>query len=180
MHLIDKELIEKFKKKDKEAFSEIVEEYSDRLYNLIYKMVLNRDDSMDILQNTFLKTYKSADKFKGESSIYTYLAAIALNEARERFRKEKRFLFFDLDIIDEEKQIPDISDEKEKENAGERINFALAKLPESFREVLVMKDIDGLSLKEISDITGLSEGGVKARLHRARMLLKRMFNEGKE
>jgi len=179
MHLIDKELIEKFKNQDKEAFSEIVEEYSERLYNIIYKMVLNRDDSLDILQNTFLKAFKAAPKFKGESSLYTYLAAIALNEARERFRKEKRFLFFDLDIIDEEKNIPDINEEKEKESVRERVNSALKKLPESFREVLVLKDVDGLSLKEISEIANLSEGGVKTRLHRARMLLKRMLNEGK-
>jgi len=177
MHLIDKELIEKFKSKDKKTFSEIVEKYSDRLYNLIYKMVLNRDDSLDILQNTFLKAFKSAERFKGKSSIYTYLAAIALNEAREKFRKEKRFLFFDLEIIDEERQIPDINYEKEKENVREKINSALKKLPETFREVLVLKDIDELSLKEISKITNISESGVKSRLNRARMLLRRMFNE---
>ncbi|MGE3062580.1 MAG: RNA polymerase sigma factor [bacterium] len=177
MHLNSKEFIEKFRNRDKEAFSLLVEEYSERLYNLIYKMVLNRDDAKDILQNTFLKAYNAAPSFKGESALYTYIAAIALNEARERFRREKRFLFFDLDIIDSEKNIPDISEEKEKETVRERVNAVLSKLPETFREVLVLKDVDGLSLKEISEITKITEGGVKARLHRARMLFKRMLGD---
>lgn len=179
MHLNNKEFIEKFKSRDRETFSRIVEEYSDRLYNLIYKMVLNRDDAKDILQNAFLKAYKAAPSFKGESAVYTYLASIALNEARERFRKERKYIFFDLDIIDSEKEIPDISLEKEKETMKERVNVALGRLPETFREVLVLKDVDGLTLKEIAEMTHITEGGVKARLHRARMLLKRMLENEK-
>ncbi|MDD3803466.1 MAG: sigma-70 family RNA polymerase sigma factor [bacterium] len=177
MHLNSKEFIESFRKQEKEVFAQIVEEYSDRLYNLIYKMVLNRDDAKDILQNSFLKAYNAAPAFKGESSLYTYIAAIALNEARERFRKEKRHLFLDLDIIDSERQIPDVNEERERESVKKRVNNALSKLPETFREVLVMKDVDGLSLKEISEITKITEGGVKARLHRARMLFKRMLDD---
>lgn len=179
MHLTDKEFIERFKKKEQKAFSEIIEAYSDRLYGIVYRMTGSRDDSLDILQNTFINAYKHADSFKEESSLYTYLAAIAINETRQHFRKEKKHIYLDLDYIDEERDIPTHTDSRPSSDVIQKLTKAIENLPDIYREVIVLKDIDGSSIEEISNMLNLSRSGIKVRLHRGRLLLKRMLKNEK-
>ncbi len=175
MDLIDKELIGKFKKGDRKAFSEIFKLYSDNVYNNAIKLGLNHDDALDIVQTTFYKLFKKHYQFKGDSSLLTYIISISLNEIRRKYRKEK--IYVDL----EDKM--DFSDEDEKrdkdraERLKEIVNRGLKKIPLKYREVVILKDIDGLSIKEISKLLKISEGSVKTRVRRARLMLKDVLKD---
>jgi len=175
MDLIDKELIGKFKKGDRKAFSEIFKLYSDNVYNNAIKLGLNHDDALDIVQTTFYKLFKKHYQFKGDSSLLTYIISISLNEIRRKYRKEKIY----VDLEDE----MDFSDEDEKrdkdraERLKEIVNRGLKKIPLKYREVVILKDIDGLSIKEISKLLKISEGSVKTRVRRARLMLKDVLKD---
>ncbi|MEO0234500.1 MAG: RNA polymerase sigma factor [candidate division WOR-3 bacterium] len=175
MDLIDKELIENFKKGDTKAFSEIFKLYSDKIYNNVLKLGLNHDDALDIVQTTFYKLFKNHRQFKGESSLLTYIISISLNEVRKRYRNEKRYVDLENEEIfsDEEK----INEEKRVRRLKEVVNKGLKKLPYKYREVIVLKDIDGLSIQEIKKMLRISESTVKTRLHRARKILKDLIKD---
>lgn len=175
MDLIDKELIEKFKKGDTKAFSEIFKLYSDRIYNNVIKLGLNHDDALDIVQTTFYKLFKNHKQFKGESSLLTYVISISLNEVRKRYRSEKKYVDLENEEIfsDEEKR----DEEKRVKRLKEIVNKGLKKLPFKYREVIVLKDIDGLSIEEIKNMLKISESSVKTRLHRARKMLKEIIKD---
>lgn len=175
MDLIDKELIEDFKKGDTKAFSEIFKLYSDKIYNNVLKLGLNHDDALDIVQTTFYKLFKNHRQFKGESSLLTYIISISLNEVRKRYRNEKRYVDLENEEIfsDEEK----IDEEKRVRRLKEVVNKGLKKLPYKYREVIVLKDIDGLSIQEIKKMLRISESTVKTRLHRARKILKDLIKD---
>lgn len=175
MDLIDKGLIENFKKGDTKAFSEIFKIYSDKIYNNVVKLGLNHDDALDIVQTTFYKLFKNYRQFKGESSLLTYIISISLNEVRKRYRNEKKYVDLENEELfsDEEKR----DEEKRVKRLKEIVNTGLRKLPFKYREVIVLKDIDELSVKEIEKILKISENTVKTRLHRARKMLKDIIKD---
>lgn len=175
MDLIDKELIENFKKGDRKAFSEIFKLYSDNVYNNAIKLGLNHDDALDIVQITFYKLFKKHYQFKGNSSLLTYIISISLNEIRKKYRKEKIYVDLEdhVNFSDEDEK----RDKDRTERLKEVVNRGLKKLPLKYREVIIFKDIDGLSIKEISELLKISESSVKTRVRRARLMLKDVLKD---
>ena len=178
--LEEQELIEKSQMGDVEAFGMLVSLYEKKIYNLSLRISGNSEDAFDISQETFIKIFKNIEKFKGESSFSTWIYRIATNTAYDYLKyeaKPKRSLDDDenpIEIIDKT-----ISPEQATETDEEMktIGKAINKLSLEFRQVLVLRDIEGYSYEEIADILKLELGTVKSRISRARKNLKKILNE---
>ena len=175
------ELVEQAKKGDKQALTEIVTRNEKLVYNTALKLLANEEEAECVLQETFLKVFQAVKDFQGKSSLSTWIYRIATNYALMRLRSRKR-IFEDLET---EEQLHDLKDNAvfpiasitplhaaENQELNEAMNRAIADLPDKFRSVFVLKDIEGYSLKEIATMLDLSLAAVKSNLHRARIFLR--------
>lgn len=181
MPLSESELIERAVKGDRQAQAEIVYQHEKMVYNLALKLVGNPEDAENILQETFLKILESLHTFKGGSALSTWIYRIATNFALMHLRSKKRnFVSIDDYPLDEKRDysqfikmteadpLKDLINTELKEN----LQAAIDSLPPKFKTVFILKDIDGLSLKEISNVLKISLPAVKSNLHRARLFLR--------
>ena len=148
------------------AFRELVHLYKERLYWHIRKIVIRHEDADDVLQNTFIKVYRSIDKFKGESKLYSWLYRIATNEAITHLNKQAKR----LQINNEEHKANLINNlQADVYFDGEEIQIklqkAIAALPEKQQLVFNMKYFDEIKYKDMADILDTSEGALKASYH---------------
>jgi RNA polymerase sigma-70 factor (ECF subfamily) len=167
---------------DKAEFARMVETYSGTIYRLALKMLNNSQDAEDILQETFIKAFRSLKGFDGRSSLSTWLYRIATNEALMHLRKKRPdTISIDQPVeTDEGEQEPrQIVDwccipEDELMTAESRVYLdkAIDSLPETLKVVFLLRDIEELSTQEVSEVLGLSETAIKTRLSRARMRLR--------
>ncbi len=185
--ILDRELVLKAKSGDAEAFRELVLMYERRLVNLAYSKSRNTEDAKDIVQDSFLKAWKNIAKFKGDSSFYTWIYRIVSNMtidySRKRYRQRERAVgeseVLDLTL----QQSPDshrmpmghvAGPMQQLENAelAGNLKLAIEDLSPEHREVVVLREIEGLSYAEISEAVGCSRGTVMSRLHHARKKLQ--------
>lgn len=150
------------------AFEVLVNTYKERLYWHVRRIVLNHDDADDVLQNTFIKVYRSIDGFKGQSKLYSWLYRIATNEALTFLKQKSR----KLGVTSEELQTKLVANlEADVYFEGEEIQLklqqALATLPEKQKLVFNMKYYQEMKYEEISDVLETSVGGLKASYHLA-------------
>ena len=167
---------------DRAEFARLVDEYSSPIYRLGLRMLGTPQDAEDILQDTFIKALTNIQKFEGRSSIATWLYRIASNEALMLLRRKKPEVNLDdVEGGDDDEdlrpsQFVDWSALPEDELlSGEGKDFlddAINTLPESLRIVFLLRDVEGLSIKETADALNLTETNVKTRLLRARMFLR--------
>lgn len=167
---------------DRAEFARLVDEFSSPIYRLGLRMLGNPQDAEDVLQNTFINALTHIHNFEGRSSLATWLYRIASNEALMLIRKKKpEFNLDDVEGGDEDEdlkptQFVDWSALPEHEllsGEGKRfLDEAIRTLPESLRIVFLLRDVEGLSIKETSDALNLTETNVKTRLLRARMALR--------
>lgn len=177
--LTDEELIRRFQAGDEAAFEEIVYRYSDRLMNFAYRFVLNREESEDIVQDTFLKVYQNRHAYREIAKFSTWIYTITGNLAKTVLRKRRnRKLFFFSRLGPEDKDMDFPSKDRKPENKIEGqfderiIQRAIKKLPEHFRTAIILRDIQELSYEEISNIINAPLGTVKSRINRARLRLQ--------
>jgi len=179
----DHELVMAVGQGDEAAFQEIVHRYRNQIINFIYRMLNDYDRATDLSQETFLRIYTSANRYQATYSFSTYIYRIASNLAISELRQRKRrrwVSFFSPfrndDDSDQEMEFPDeaplpdeimIDTERRKAVAA-----AIQSLPEKYRLTLVLRDVEGLSYEEITEVTNLSEGTVKSRINRGRNLLR--------
>ncbi|MCM8772688.1 MAG: sigma-70 family RNA polymerase sigma factor [Candidatus Omnitrophica bacterium] len=180
------ELVERAKNGDTKAFEELVNQTKDKIYNLGLRILGNKEDAADLLQETYIKAYESLPKFEGRSSFSTWLYRIATNFALMKLRKEK----YKKISIDELKEKTDgtykmdISDWTsnpyfyyKNEELKEVLNEAINSLPPKYKTVFILHDIEGLSIQEISEILSLSIPTTKTRIHRSRLYLREKLSE---
>ncbi len=166
----DRVLIANLKREDKRdlAFNLLVTKYQERLYWHIRKIVISHDDADDVLQNTFIKIWKSIDNFRQESSLYTWLYRIATNESLTFINSNKRKHFMPMNDASEFLMNNLISDPYFE---GDKIQLELQKailsLPEKQRLVFNMKYFEEMKYEEISEILDTSVGALKASFHHA-------------
>ncbi len=166
----DRVLIANLKREDKRdlAFNLLVNKYQERLYWHIRKIVISHDDADDVLQNTFIKIWKSIDNFRQESSLYTWLYRIATNESLTFINSNKRKHFMPMNDASEFLMNNLISDPYFE---GDKIQLELQKailsLPEKQRLVFNMKYFEEMKYEEISEILNTSVGALKASFHHA-------------
>ncbi len=166
----DSELIEKLKNEDTRnyAFNLLVRKYQERIYWHIRKMVINHDDSDDLVQEVFIKVWKYLGNFRGDSQLYTWIYRIATNECLSFLAKKKKRFF--LPIVDVEKELANHIDDGTHISGNEiqlKLQKALLKLPDKQRLVFNMKYFDEMKYEQISEITKTSVGALKASYHHA-------------
>ena len=179
--------LEALRNGDRTEFARLVEAYSGVIYRLALKMLQDPQDAEDVLQETFIKAYKALPGFDGRSSLSTWLYRIATNEALMMLRRRKKgFVSIDepLEMEDHEQEPVQIvdwccmpEDEMMSVEARAYMEQAVDALPPSLRTVFLLRDIEGLSTQETSEVLNLSEMAVKTRLSRARMRLRELLTE---
>lgn len=162
------ELIEQLRDPDqrRQAFSQVIHLYQEQLYWQIRKLVIDHEDSSDVLQNTLLKAWQALDNFRGESKLSTWLYTIARNESITFLTKRQAEL--DLTIDDPDGYVMDTQEADayfEGDEAQRLLTEAIAQLPVKQREVFNLRYFDELPYEEISRITGTSVGALKASYH---------------
>ena len=156
--------------------------YQDRLYNVAYRVLDNADDAADVVQDVFVNAYTSLKSFKGDSELFTWLYRIAFNTAISFKRRRRGMVRIDgrgdEGGIDPEDKSTDTAPEAGMERSEDErvLAEALAKLSPEHRNVLVLKDIDGMKYEEIAEVMGVPIGTVRSRLHRARLELKSLLD----
>jgi len=182
----DNELVERIQSGDTGPLEELLTRYEDKVYNLAYRMVGNREDAEDVLQETFINVIRALDRFQGRSSFSTWIYRVAANTALTRLRKQSRKVKTEDEFLDSVyairkaaqagAQLSDWSDNPAREllndEAMQMMNQAIAGMPEIYRAVFVLRDIEELSTAEAAAVLDLSEAAVKSRLHRARIYLR--------
>lgn len=188
-NLSDEELIGKFQEGDESCYNEIIRRYKDRLVNFVYRYTGNYDDSEDVVQDTFIKVYISKHLYKEIAKFSTWIYTIAINLAKTKIIRKNRFKIFSLstayDDEDKDFDIPDEAYSPERDVNSQiqnkYIQKALLDIPEDFRKLVILRDVEDFSYEEICDMTGLPMGTVKSRINRGReklqKLLKDIYNE---
>ncbi len=175
----DEVLIARFQQGDVQAFDVLVRRYKDQLLNYVYRFVGNRVDAEDIVQETFLRVFKNKHYYKEIAKFSTWVYTIAGNLAKTELRRRKRRKVFSVsNFVNEERDydIPDSGRNPEKEVEGsikdDIIQKAIEKLPSKFKEVILLRDVQGFAYEEISQILNIPLGTVKSRVNRGRLKLQ--------
>ena len=168
---------------DTNAFSYLVDNYKNMVYSLALKMTKNREEAEEVSQDTFIKAYKNLSKFKGDSKFSTWLYRIAYHACLDTIKKNKNHnQSFEINEItfNQIKSVETILEGIERKERAKIIDECLLKLPEEERSIIWMFYYDELSLKEIIEVTSLSEANIKVKLHRARKKMLTIVEENVE
>jgi RNA polymerase sigma-70 factor (ECF subfamily) len=178
----DEQLVELARNGDETAFPKLVKRYSRRILRVARNITNNDEDAEDVLQESFLKAYTHLDGFQGNSKFYTWLVRIAMNEALMKLRKRRTGKMVSLDeelSTGEDTVVREVAvwdgtpeDRYSQEELREILDRTIASLPEGFRTVFVLRDVEELSTEETAEMLGLSIPAVKSRLLRARLQLR--------
>jgi len=186
--LDDVALVQLARRRNGDAFRIIMQRNNQRLYRVARSVVQDDNEAEDVVQQAYVNAFDSLGKFRGDSSLATWLTRITLNEALGRLRRQRPMV--DLEVLDAEpsgasKVIPfplmPATSDPERDVAQHQIRQlierAIDDLPEIFRVVFVMRDVEDMSIEETSGFLGLPPATVKTRLHRARRQLRRALDE---
>ncbi len=183
---LDTDLVAEFRKGDVDAYAELLNRYTQKVHNLALRITRNAEDAEEVLQDVFVTVYRKIDKFEGKSAFSSWLYRITANTAFMKLRKRKQTPAISLEDVAQpirDNYVGDRSDLSDtnfmcsKHELREEIERAVAKLPEEYRIIFVLRDIDGLSNQEVGEILHLSVPAVKSRLHRSRLMLRRKLQK---
>jgi RNA polymerase sigma-70 factor (ECF subfamily) len=186
--LAEAQLVQLARQRDSGAFRTVMQRHNRRLYRLARAVVRNDSEAEDVVQEAYVRAFTSLDRFRGDSSLATWLSRIVLNEALGRLRR--RHPTVDLAAVENRRPslgqvipfplaAPQLDPERTmaQREIQRLLEQAIDDLPEAFRTVLVARVIEEMSVKETADLFGLREETVKTRLHRARGLLKKALEK---
>lgn len=186
--LTERELVQRAKAGDHAAFSQLVSAYEGKIYNLALRYLGNSEDAMDASQEIFLRMFRFLSGFQEDSSFSTWLYRIGVNVCKDLLSRRTKRAEQPLEIPDEEDdsrpaEIPDGRYDPERileeSELRQTLTDAIAQLPDQQREMIVLRDIQGLSYEEIGQTLCLEAGTVKSRLFRAReSLRKKLLQNG--
>jgi len=182
----DDQFLERLRSGEAAAFERLVAEHSSDVYALLFRLTTDAEEARDLTQETFLRAFQSINRFRGDASLKTWIYRIAINQARNRWRwwrRRKRDLTVSLDATDEQREQPlavtlpnlEAPNPEEETLARERegqLRDALSGLRQSYREAVVLRDVEGFSYEEIAATLQISIGTVKSRISRGRLELR--------
>lgn len=173
----DQDLIERSLTGEREAFGELVLRYQDRLYGSLAQMLGSVHDALDVAQDAFILAFRNLHAFRKESQFYSWLFRIAYNSAMSRHRRERRHRTSSLEDLpretpDESCDLADPAHSVDSQDDIQCVQQALRELPEEFRTVLVLKEIEEMPYADIAETVGCPVGTVRSRIHRGRLMLK--------
>jgi len=181
----DEDLVARARTKDFAAFEELVDRYEDKIFRLAFRFVRNETEAKEIVQDTFLLVWRKLDTFKGDSQFGSWLYRVATNTALMRLRAQRRHPEISteelpVDYLDNYGQLPAAGenwakrpdDELQSDELRQRIQKAVDELPDIYRTVFLIRDVEGLSTEETAEVLEISIPTVKTRLHRARLALR--------
>ena len=181
--LSDEELILEFQKNNTEdAFNILVQRYKNPLTNFVFRFLGDYANCADVVQETMIKVYRYKDAYNSVAKFSTWVYTIAGNLARTEYRRQRRRNIFSISDYGEDHSTYDLPDESSRPDVitdsgikDEIIQKALLKVKETYREAVILRDIQGLSYEEISEILGVNEGTVKSRINRGRAQLQELL-----
>lgn len=186
----ERRLVERLKRRDEAAFNVFMRTYKDKVFSLVLRMLNNRAEAEDLTQEVFITVFRSIDSFRGDARLSTWLYRVAVNHCKNRVKYLDRRGRKNSTEIDD---APDgevarggpvtarVDRPDEAAEGGElqdKIRVALAAIDDAHRELIILRDLEGLAYEEIVQITGLPDGTVKSRLHRARAALRDALQRG--
>jgi len=178
--LDERTIIQKIIAGDKNAFEDLVIANQKNVYNLALKMTRNEEDALDVSQEAFIKAYRNLGNFRGDSKFSVWLYRLTYNICIDFLRKKQKENVISLDYEDDSGdispiEIPDVRDLPEdgiiRREVRKSIAESLSELPQKHREILIMRETNGLSYEEIAETLLISVGTVKSRIARARIKL---------
>ncbi|HMO01849.1 MAG TPA: sigma-70 family RNA polymerase sigma factor [Oligoflexia bacterium] len=179
-------LVKAARQGSQQAFAEIVSRYETKVYQLAIRLTKNPEDAEEVVQDVFTILYKKLGSFEGKSAFSSWVYRIVANCSFMKLRKRKqdRSMFFeDLapivknEYLQRESQSIERADNITYQNQIKAsLEKSIAKLPEEYRRVFILRDVDGLSNVEVGEILGISLAAVKSRLHRARLILRKKLS----
>jgi RNA polymerase sigma-70 factor (ECF subfamily) len=181
----ERQLIEEILAGNPERFYELIAPVERRVYMTAYEILQSPAEAEDVAQESILKAFRSLKTFRGDSKFSTWLFRITMNEARMRLRKHKEVSLDELISEDQQdegytpiqladwREIP--ADAVIRQDLAKHLENAIASLPLMYREVLILRDIDGVSILQTAQVLELGISNVKARLLRARLMLRDYF-----
>lgn len=184
---LDQSLLRRLKGRDERAFKDLIDHHRDRVYNVCYRILGHKHEAEDVAQEVFITVFKTITSFRGDSKLSTWLYRIAVNHSKNRIKYLARRHDRDRDPLDDapisaadrlggaSPSSPDRALEEVQLEAS--LTDAIRDLDEEHRVVVVLRDLEDLSIEEICDITGLPDGTVKSRLHRARLALRKKLQK---
>lgn len=179
---IDKSIIEQCKNGDQEAFAVLVKRYTQDIYRLTLKIMCNNQEAEDMTQETFIKAWCNIARFNGKSEIGTWLYRIACNRCYDRLRELKeKTISLDTDnrteIRQEDTAILNIETEMENKDLCSLISKYVSHLPPMQKICITLRDMEGMTVKEVMEITGLNLIQIKSNLYHARKHIKKMLEK---
>lgn len=185
MSELERSLLRRLRDRDERAFRELLELHRDRVFNITFRMLGNRAEAEDVAQEVFISVFKTIDQFREESKFSTWLYRVAVNHCKNRIKYLARRHDRDRDELDETSHqqngatlgAPVRAAQPDRALEGAQmerlLQEAIGNLDDDHRVVVVLRDVEDLSIEEICEITGLPDGTVKSRLHRARLALRK-------
>ena len=189
--ITDVELLNKFQKGCNSSYEQLVRKYQAKVHSLALRLTKNTEDAEEVLQDVFITIYKKAASFQGKAKFSSWLYRITCNASFMKLRKNKQEQAIAVEDLSPYLHEKTINGDLKLGNRGDEVSMnkqikvtlesAISKLPEEYRAVFILRDIDGLSNKEVGNILNLSVPAVKSRLHRSRLMLRkklqRFYNE---
>lgn len=177
----DRDLVERCRKGEDEAWRELVDRFEQKVYSVAYHFTLKREDAEELAQEIFLKVFENLHRYDGGFPLVAWIVSLSRNLCIDRYRRRKRERSFRFVSDDAVAPLLQSGDDPASETVRkERVKLlfsALAEIPEELAEILVLRDLDGLTYEEIGKALGLPDGTVKSRLFRARAEVARKVRE---
>jgi RNA polymerase sigma-70 factor (ECF subfamily) len=182
----DDELVEGIQAENPLAFEELVNRYSMRVFTLANRVTKHKEDAEDVMQEVFVSVMRKIAAFRGQSSFSSWIYRVTLNCALMRLRKRRQDKSISMeDMMSQVLAVPNRVNTFNSEGESfrrrgelrEALTAAIAELPKDYRPVFILRDVDGFSSLEVSEMLGISVPAVKSRLHRARISLQRHLSE---
>jgi RNA polymerase sigma-70 factor, ECF subfamily len=182
----DNQLIEEFKKGNQAGFEELVSRYSNKAYSLAARLTRNAEDAEEVLQDVFVTVHRKIAGFEGKSSFSSWLYRVTVNAALMKLRKRRQNQSVSVEdmhpkgkeaVMNKKCEISDCDEITLRNQLYSVLEDAIQKLPDDYKPVFILRDIDGLTSREVGRILDITIPAVKSRLHRSRLMLRRKLRQ---